>query len=66
MVVEKRGDQLCLWAATAAARYSSSEAETVAAKEAARKLARWEDTGGFALVTYSESLVRAKREGWGS
>ena len=35
VVVEKRGDQLCSWAATAAARYSSFEAETVAATEAA-------------------------------
>ena len=35
VVVEKRGDQLCLWAATAAARYSSFEADTVAATEAA-------------------------------
>ena len=35
VVVEKRGDQLCSCAATAAARYSSFEAETVAATEAA-------------------------------
>ena len=60
MVVEKRGDQLCSWAATAAARYSSFEAETVAATEVAWKLARQEDTGGFGLVTDSSSLVRAK------
>ena len=35
VVMEKRGDQLFSWAATAAARYSSFEAETVAATEAA-------------------------------
>ena len=36
MVVEKRGDQLCSWAATAAVKYSSFEAQTVVAKEVAR------------------------------
>ena len=60
MVVEKGGDQLCSWAASAAARYSSFEAETVVAKEAARQMDRREDTGGVALVTGSETLVRAK------
>ena len=75
VVVDKRGDQLCSWAATAAARYSSFEAETVAATEAAwlwwlDQYPRQEDTGGFGLVTDSESLVRAKEgeseeAGWG-
>ena len=36
VVVEKRGDHLCSWVATASARYNSFEPETVEAKEVAR------------------------------
>ena len=59
-MVEERGDQLCSWAASTGGKYSSFEAESMAGKEAARILARREDTGGVALVTDSESLVRAQ------
>ena len=38
------------------------EAETGAAKEAARRLARRKDTGSVTLVTDSESLERAQEE----
>ena len=39
-VVKERGDQLCSWAVRTGERYSSFEAETVAAKEAAKEAAR--------------------------